>query len=172
MTQALIRKGTLNDSEQVYTLVEQVKTELLRQNILQWDESYPNEFYLKHSLLEEEMFVVEESGIIVGIVVVNEWQSPEWNEIPWIKREGNTLIIHTLCVNPRSQGKGIGKHLLSFCEEFARVNGYGSIRLDVFPGNPIAEALYVRNGYQKRGTVTFLSKPIGHQLYHCYEKCL
>ncbi|MEH7075298.1 GNAT family N-acetyltransferase [Neobacillus drentensis] len=76
---------------------------------------------------------------------------------------------HRLVVHPKFQGKGYGKQLLQFAEEFALQNGYSSIRLDVYRQNPGALTLYERSGFQERGTIRF---PFRSVSYKCFEKIL
>ncbi|WP_078546870.1 GNAT family N-acetyltransferase [Litchfieldia alkalitelluris] len=107
---------------------------------------------------------------IIGHVVLNEWESEEWNDISWLGI--NPIIIHSLMIDPLYQGKGIGKHFVRRCEEIASLKGYNSIRLDAFSGNVGAIQLYENLNYQKRGSVFFATKPKGHQEYICFEKLL
>ncbi|MFD1737973.1 GNAT family N-acetyltransferase [Bacillus salitolerans] len=165
-----IRKGTRIDLQGIDELVKLVKENLLEQHIFQWDDNYPNKEYLEHCIHEGDLYVLEDDQDIKGIVVLNEWQSQEWESIHWT--EGSPLVIHTLCIHPKDQGKGIGKQLLLFCEDYAKKNEYDHIRLDAFAGNKTALGLYEKYGYEYRGDVQFDFKPVGHETYRCYEKAL
>jgi ribosomal protein S18 acetylase RimI-like enzyme len=70
------------------------------------------------------------------------------------------------------QGRGHGRTLLNYCEEFAKKRSYTSIRLDAFAENSTELQFYERHGYIFRGEVRFAFKPVGHQRYCCYEKSL
>lgn len=58
--------------------------------------------------------------------------------------------IQYLMVDPRYQGRGFGKLLLSAGEEIARGCGYREIDLSVFEDNQKAIGLYERMGWRKR----------------------
>jgi ribosomal protein S18 acetylase RimI-like enzyme len=165
-------KANLEQFDEVAALIERVKEDLVAQGIFQWDEHYPNRVFIHEAISDGNLYVFLTDGAIVGSVVLDEWQSPEWDAINWQETESPVLVIHALAIEPRLQGRGYGSSLLRACEQLASEHGYGCVRLDVFAGNPAARRLYERHGYQARGQVLFRSKPAGHQTYACYEKML
>ena len=54
-------------------------------------------------------------------------------------------------VHPSRQGRGIARQLMLHAEAVARQRGCRSIRLDTFPQNPAAMALYPGLGYRSTG---------------------
>ncbi|MFC0189636.1 GNAT family N-acetyltransferase [Fictibacillus aquaticus] len=165
-----IRQAEINESAEVMSLIQLCTEDMLSKHIFQWDEYYPNFSYIEETANANELYVLCESRKIIGAVVLNEWQSEEWDNVAWSDNSSQALIIHTLCLLPSEQGKGYGKKLLLFCEKFAAEQKYSCIRLDAFSGNKAALTLYESNRYIKRGEVQFSSKPAGHQTYFCYEK--
>jgi GNAT superfamily N-acetyltransferase len=154
--------------EEVNEIYLRCREYLLENGILQWDEHYPNIVYFKECIENKVLFVLIENSEILGHVVLNEWESEEWDDISW---KGNKpIVIHSLMIHPVFQGKGIGTEFVKQCEELARKQGHKSIRLDAFSGNEKALQLYSKLGYQKRGNVIFTFKPEGHQEYICFEK--
>ena len=158
--------------EETAALIERVKESLVAQGIFQWDEHYPSRAFIREAIMDGNLYVFVVDENIIGSVVLDEWQSPEWDAINWQETESPVLVIHALTVEPRLQGRGYGSALLRACEQLASEHGYGGVRLDVFAGNPAARSLYEQHGYQVRGQVLFRSKPAGHQTYACYEKML
>ncbi|MEK4974942.1 GNAT family N-acetyltransferase [Niallia sp. FSL R7-0648] len=157
-----------NMLEEVNDIYIKCRENLIKHDIFQWDDHYPNRGYFQDCMENKMLFVLLEEDKIVGHVVLNEWQTEEWQSIPW--NGNNPLIIHSLMLNPRYQGKGIGAIMVQHMEEYALAKGYDSIRLDVFSGNPQALKLYKKHGYIEKGEVFFASKPIGYQKYLCMEK--
>jgi ribosomal protein S18 acetylase RimI-like enzyme len=157
---------------EVVELIWRVTESLTIQGIFQWDEHYPSRDFLREAIADENLYVFLADGKIVGSVVLDEWQAPEWDAIIWKPTDTPVLVIHALAIEPRLQGRGYGSALLRACERLAVENGYGVFRLDVFEGNPAARGLYERHGYKYRGQIQFCSKPAGHQTYACYEKIL
>ena len=50
-------------------------------------------------------------------------------------------------------GKGIGRSFVAFYEDYARANGYHSLRLDTQTVNDSGRHLYPRLGYRQAGIV-------------------
>ncbi len=67
-------------------------------------------------------------------------------------------------------GREYGGKILRFVEKFAKERAYTGIRLDVFSENEEALNFYENRDYVKMGEVCFVSKPVNHQTYYCYEK--
>jgi ribosomal protein S18 acetylase RimI-like enzyme len=146
------------------------KKDLDEKGLLQWNEVYPSREYFEEEMTDGNLYVLMIDENIAGSATLNEWQSPEWSEIPW-KLE-NEWVIHALFLDPLQQGNGLGKIFMEKCEEFAREKGFESIRLDAYSRNTGANYLYEKMGYEYRGSVYFTSKPEGHREYRCYEKAL
>ena len=165
-------QATPEHLEETAALMEQVKDALTVQGIFQWDETYPSRDFLHEAIRDGNLYVFTVDGAIIGSVVLDEWQAPEWDAINWQETESPVLVIHALAIEPRLHGRGYGSTLLRACEQLASEHSYGCLRLDVFAGNPAARGLYERHGYQQRGQIQFQSKPTGYQAYACYEKNL
>lgn len=167
-----ISRVSAEQADDAFAIVVRCREALESQGIPQWDAGYPSLSFFRAAAAEGTLFVLTDRAESAGVVVLNEWQLPEWSAVEWGEREGPVLVIHSLAVSPSAQGRGYGRALLNFCESFATDNGYAAIRLDAFPENPKALQLYVRHGYQLRGQVRVQGKPAGHDLYNCYEKRL
>lgn len=57
-----------------------------------------------------------------------------------------TLYIDDLCVDSASRGRHVGSKLYGFVKEFAKVNGFYNITLNVWSENPGAIGFYQRIG--------------------------
>lgn len=57
------------------------------------------------------------------------------------------LVMDGIAVHRDYRGRGIGGSLLNGIENFARGNGFSTVRLDVFDTNPGAQRLYERSGF-------------------------
>jgi len=168
-------KADVNNLDKIDNLYNDCKRDLIKNNIYQWGKwgnNYPNKEFLKNAINQEELFILKCDGEIIGAVVLNENQSREWETINWSKINGKTLVIHALVIDPKQQNRGLGKKLLSLCEQYAKDNRYSCIRLDSFKKNNVSNRLYQSFGYKNIGTVIFDMKPENNKEYYCYEKIL
>jgi ribosomal protein S18 acetylase RimI-like enzyme len=164
--------ATERDVDAVVALYRSCTAALLERGVRQWDAGYPARTTAADAARRGDLFLLLERGeAMAGAVILNAVQAPEYAPIAWHEPEP-ALVIHTLVVDPRRQGAGLGRAAMASCEAFGREHGYVSVRLDAYPGNPPAVALYERLGYDRRGEIQFDWKPLGHQRYAVYEKRL
>ncbi len=105
---------------------------------------------------EGQCFVAERAGELVGTVTVcgpYEMDSSPWTaSVPWF-RERDTAHFHQFAVDPRHQGRGLGRQLIAQCEQWARANGYRRMAIDTAEPAGELRALYQRLGYADVGQV-------------------
>ncbi len=65
------------------------------------------------------------------------------------------LLMDGIAVAPEQRGVGVGTRLLQSLIDYARREGYGSLRLDVIDTNPAARRLYERVGFTPTATDHF-----------------
>lgn len=159
----------INDFREVTSLYKVVIKSLREKYIFQWDRFYPNQFIIFRDLKNNHFFGVKEDNRIVGVVVLNTSQSKQYVHIDWEDQLGRPLCIHRLAVHPNDQGKGAGKKLIQFAEDYARNQGFSSLRLDAYSKNPGAVALYDHAGFSQKGNIYH---PFRKVPYQCFEKIL
>ena len=59
------------------------------------------------------------------------------------------MVIHTLTVDPKAAGKGIGSAFVDFYEKLAKQENCIALRLDTNARNTGARALYNKLGYRE-----------------------
>jgi ribosomal protein S18 acetylase RimI-like enzyme len=160
----VIRQGKLEDLSHLLTILRQAVRHMEDQGIRQWDEIYPNEKVLAADLREESVHVAEISEGVCGFIVLNEIQSPEYQNVRW-QYSGRVLAVHRLTIAPIFQGRGLASLLMCFAEKKAAIEAYSSIRLDAFTENPPACSLYEKRGYRLAGIVRFRKGD-----FYCFEK--
>lgn len=160
-----IRKAKTEDIKVVIDIIKNAIIDMESEGIYQWDNIYPNEDVITKDIYEENLFVYFDEDIIKGFITLNEFQDKEYESINWKYNTGKNLIIHRLCISPEFKGKGIATALIIFAERLGKENKYESIRLDTFTQNHHACKLYEKNGFEKRGFVTFRKGE-----FICYEK--
>ena len=160
-----IAEATLQDLPAVMNLIKACIQHMESQGIFQWDEIYPGSGTLEKDIGSHSLYAARSAGRICGIIVLNEYQDPEYAAIRWAYQGDKILVVHRLSVDPVRQGQGIAARLVDFAEQHAKSHGYSAIRLDAFTHNPRSVALYERRGYRKAGVVNFRKGP-----FYCFEK--
>ena len=134
--------------------------------IFQWDAFYPNLELIKKDIRNGSLYLAQENAICLGTVSLDEEQEAAYQQVKWAGSEP-VLVVHRLCVTPNRQRQGVARQLMDFTEDLARQQGYASIRLDAFAGNPGAVALYLGRNYRKAGQVYFPRRLLP---FYCFEK--
>lgn len=162
-----IRKGNIEDIEKIMEIISCAIDDMEAEGICQWDDIYPNEGVVRNDINEGNLYIYIEGNNIKAFITLNELQDKEYESINWKFNEGKILTIHRLCVDPKHKGNGIATVLIKYAEQVGIDKGYASIRLDAFKQNRHACGLYIKNGYEERGTVRFRKGE-----FFCFEKKL
>ncbi|SDR88839.1 Acetyltransferase (GNAT) family protein [Gillisia sp. Hel1_33_143] len=165
-----IRLATSSDLQNIKSLTEACALAMQEKGIFQWNEHYPSLKKLEFDVDHNELFVLENYDKLLGIIVLTHIMDEEYIPISWLTANSKNLYIHRLATDPATWGKGYGKKLMNFAEDFARENNYESVRLDTFSQNKRNQRFYEARGYQKLGDI-FFPKQSTHP-FHCYELVL
>lgn len=103
----------------------------------------------------------DDAGEVIGAVVLDSAQPPEYGPLRWQITDPAPMVIHRLCVTPELQKRGGARRLMDFAEQMADERGHLSIRLDTYLGNPRAMAMYVKRGYRVAGYLRFPGRKLG-----------
>jgi GNAT superfamily N-acetyltransferase len=142
---------------------------MMKNNIDQWDESYPNTEIITSDLEADTYYVVESKGEIIGGINIDPNQDKTYLAINWKDTSDSFLVVHRLGVKEEFWNKKIGKDLMLFTEKLVKKKGLKSIRLDTYSGNPKAIEFYKRLGYTELGAINL--KPNKNE-YYCFEKII
>jgi ribosomal protein S18 acetylase RimI-like enzyme len=161
-----IRRAVESDVGLVMRLVRACIEHMQRAGIDQWDDLYPTHAGVLADVRAGTTYVgLTDDGDLLGALVLDENQNPEYSEVPWTMDGLRVAVVHRLVVDPQYQRRGIARQLMRFVEEQARDRGCDAIRLDTFSANPPALRLYQRLGYHDAGCVTFRKG-----VFRCFEK--
>lgn len=166
----MIRKAELTDLAAIKSLTEACALGMERKGIFQWNENYPSREKLQSDIRKQELFVLERENEIQGIIVLTPDMDEEYVPVEWLTPNGRNLYVHRLATNPGQWGSGYGRILMDFAEDFARENGYVSVRLDTFSQNDRNQRFYEIRGYRRLGNIYFPGQ--SEHPFYCYEKIL
>ena len=146
-----IRRAELEDLNIIIDIFKSAINAMNGNNILQWDEIYPDNTILEQDILKKQMYVGIKEDIIVSVVVVNNEFDEQYKNGNWKYDNERFAVIHRLCVNLIYQNQKTGKNTIIMIEDLLQKEGIQSIRLDAFSLNPYALKMYETLGYQKVG---------------------
>ena len=164
-----IEKGILEDLSSIMKLIQSVIQDMESQDIFQWNEYYPTTAVFEKDIHNNSLFLIRNEDGILGIIVFDENQSPEYSQIDWISKDERVLVIHRLAINPKYQNQGYARKLMHYAEEYAREHNYSAIRLDAYTGNLRTLSFYEKIDYKKTGELYFTWRQLP---FNCYEKVL
>lgn len=91
----------------------------------------------------------------------------ETDEIYWGKQETIARYIHSLVIDERYAGLGLGKQVINLLIQQAKADGIPYLRLDCISANKALCSYYEAQGFNKVG-----EKQMPHSLNNLYEKAL
>ena len=149
-----VRPAAEHDVSAIVRLLQDCVAAMRAAGIEQWDEIYPTESVIRADIAAGTMYAGVHGGEIAGVVVLNDYQDPEYADVPWTIDDERIAVVHRLMVDPGHQQRGVARSLMAFIEQRAGELGYGALRLDAFTQNPRALRLYQGLGYHDAGRIT------------------
>ena len=162
-----IIRARQKDIPEVLELVKVSIKDMNESGIHQWNERYPPLEIFESDVQSGTLFIMKEEERLAGIIVLSKEQDEEYKDVDWTDRSGRALVVHRLAVHPEFQRKGMATKLMDFAENYARENGYTSIRVDTFSGNPRSLKFFEKLNYERKpGHIHF---PENKEPYYCFE---
>lgn len=163
------KKAKSTDLLAIFKLLQAVVTDLRAKGIHQWNDTYPTLNHVEDDIRTGALYIGVMTGKMVGVICLDENQSPEYETIPWQFKDGKIMVVHRLAVSPDFQKQGIGKALMDFALNHAIANNYAAIRLDAYSKNERTLNFYRNRNYHHRGEIYF---PYRDDPFYCFEKAL
>jgi len=153
----VIRKATAADLPAVAAIYADTHTEIEAGRLsVGWIRSiYPTEATGRAALERDDLYVAEESGVIVGTAIINQRQEPMYADASWTYEapDEKVMVLHTLVISPGHFGKGYGSQFVKYYEDHALRHGCPFLRMDTNVINLRAQAMYRKLGYGVVGVV-------------------
>ena len=171
-----IRKSLKTDIDQIEKIYDRILTEEETGNAaIGWVRGiYPTRNTAEESLKRNDLFVMEDEGMIVATAVINQIQVPEYKFAKWKHNvsDENIMVLHTLIVDPQQKARGYGKAFVAYYENYARRNSCCELRIDTNVINMRARQMYANLGYDEVGVVDCVFNGIPEVKLVCLEKYL
>jgi len=162
-----IIKPTKADIPELLIVTKACAKAMITNGIYQWNDDYPSYEAFEKDIEIGQLWVIKNQETIIGSIVISDIIDEEYKVVEWLTPNTKNVYIHRLAIHPEQQGKGLAQKLMNFAENYAKENGYVSVRLDTFSLNERNNIFYEKRGYQKLGDVYF-PKQSEHP-FHCYE---
>ena len=136
---------------------------------------YPTEDFARNALAADDLFVLEDGGIVCATARINHEQVPEYAGGDWLYSdapESEIMVLHTLVVDPQSAGLGYGRAFVAFYEQYAKEHGCPYLRMDTNAINTAARRFYAKLGFRESGIVGCTFNGIPGVRLVCLEKKL
>ena len=166
----MIRKARYEDIEAIIKMTKACAKYMIKQDIFQWNEHYPDIAAFERDIKRQELYVLEHHSNLIGCIVISTFMDEEYIPVKWLTRNKNNVYIHRLAIHPDHQGQGFAQQLMDFAENHAIDNNYSSIRLDTFSQNKRNQKFYELRGYKRLGDIFFPKQ--SEYPFHCYELVL
>jgi ribosomal protein S18 acetylase RimI-like enzyme len=163
----MIRLAKKIEIPRILAITKACAKDMIRQNILQWNEDYPSKNAFENDRKRNELYVFISDDTIIGCMVLTPSMDTEYISINWLTVNDNNLYIHRLAIHPNNQGKGFAQILMDFAEQHAIHNNYISIRLDTFSKNVRNQKFYEIRGFKRLGEIHFPKQ--SEFPFYCYE---
>lgn len=154
----IIRNAVSKDIDAVVSIYDKIHTaEEKGKVVIGWKRDiYPTKRTAEDAILRQDLFVMEEEGVIFGSGIINKEQVDVYEEAKWEygAEPDEIMVLHTLVIDPDKKRKGLGRSFVKFYEEYAKDSGCSYLRLDTNEKNVSARAMYKKLGYREIGIVT------------------
>ncbi|MGM0409012.1 MAG: GNAT family N-acetyltransferase [Bacteroidota bacterium] len=164
-----IQKAIPENLIEIMYLLRQCIEDFNKNNIYQWNVSYPDNFRLLREIEKGTLYLMINKGVPIATITFDDDQDSVFDDIEWKNKNDKFIVIHRIAVFPTWQNKGVGRKLMDFAEQYAKENNYKSIRLDVTSSNEELVKIYEKLGYTKTGDVLYPKQKIP---FKCLEKVI
>ena len=164
----MIRLAIDSDIDKILEITKQCALSMIKQDIYQWNEHYPNRKAFQNDLSRNELYVIEISAEVIGCITLSNMMDEEYKDIQWLTVSYHNLYVHRLAILPLHQGKGYAQQLMDFAEKYAKNHKYLSVRLDTFSQNKRNQLFYEQRNYIRLGNIYFPKQ--SEFPFYCYEK--
>ncbi|CEP62951.1 GNAT family N-acetyltransferase LALA0_S06e07646g [Lachancea lanzarotensis] len=151
------RKATLEDLDEVWSILESAKELLKSLNIDQWQDGYPNKKLIKTDIKKDRSYLMICEGEIAAVGVILVGVDPAYTAIDgqWMGRENeqNYVSIHRTAISPRFQGKKLSSIMMTGLIEICSEMGFKDIRADTHKDNKTMQHVLAKSGFEYRGEI-------------------
>jgi ribosomal protein S18 acetylase RimI-like enzyme len=136
-----VKIASTEDQIPIAEILEEGREWLKDKGIPQWINPFSSE-WIKKRLNENEFYKAQANNETIAI-----FRLLHNDPFIWGEQSEKAIYIHSLAVRRKYHGKGIGRYLLEWVEEFANNNKYKYLRLDCMAENAALCNYYAQAGF-------------------------
>ena len=158
-----IRTTTPKDLDAVMAIIEEARTTIAALGIDQWQNGTPNRAMITEDMsLGQGRVVTDDDDHILGTFAIIYTGEPTYDQIhdgawlaPDYDGDGSIayIAVHRVAISVAQRGSGISTAMISYAEEFARILGKTSLRIDTHEGNVVMRRMLEKHGFVHCGTI-------------------
>ena len=157
----MIKLAKYSDLDIIVIIAKSTRNDMLKRELKQWIGDYPSFTDFSGDYKKNGLYICIKNNKIIGSISLLTDSDSEYKKIAW--KRNHSLVIHRLLVSPDFQRKGIEKPLLIFSIDFARKNGYESIKIDTHPENYRMQGLIKKLNFIEIGYLSKINR-LGYEL--------
>jgi len=161
-----IIKAKPNELIEAFFLLKTHLREMCSAGWLSWDLHFDS---LRKEIENGMVYMYKADYLILGLIILSAEASEEYKTLQWSVNSKKPLIVKHLIDHPLWRKCGITDHLLVFAEDFAKDQGFTSLRLDAYGNNQEIISTFVHYNYQQTGQI---QTPAQKVPFYCFEKVL
>lgn len=150
-----IRRATRADIGAICEIYDQIHASAERgETYTGWMRGvYPVRATAEAALERGDLFIEELDGRAVGTAILNQIQVDVYRNAEWQypAPDEQIMVLHTLVIDPRAKGRGLGRAFVDYYEQYARDCGCRYLRMDTNARNENARAFYRKLNYREIG---------------------
>jgi len=142
--------ATPADVDAVHALLAAAGERLSKRGYPNWLPAYPRA-RVAENVDDGIVWGVRSAGELVATYTLRPLATHPYRNIDWHDPDARARYLNRLAVDPKHQGRGIGRWCLEQVELECRRDGATAVRCDVLQANVPLRRFYERHGYEARG---------------------
>ena len=158
-----IRTTTPQDIDAVMAIIEEARRTIAALGIDQWQNGSPNRAMITEDMaLGQGRVVTDDDGAVIGTFALIYTGEPTYHRVcdgawrtPDHAADGSFayIAIHRVAISVARRGSGISTAIMEYAEEYARILGKTSLRIDTHRGNVVMRRMLEKHGFTHCGTI-------------------
>lgn len=151
----ILRLSNEKDLKYIMKIINEGKEFLKNNKVDQWQNGYPNGEVILNDINNNESYVMENNGEIVGTVALSFNGEKTYDKIyegKWITNN-NYAVIHRIATSKVEGIRSVGSEILKKSEELCLAKDIKNIRIDTHEDNKAMQRLLLKNNYKYCGVI-------------------